>query len=121
MDALKKPGFDISEPTEEEIEKTIQKVQDQDNVTLSEDDAIKYTKLYEELKQWFLLEKNLESPDSIAEEVAEEIKDNLKNSQNLEIGQDQTQDIAEKSLSEIIPREKERIGKELKAIIAKYK
>lgn len=123
MDELTKSGFDIAEPTEEEIKKIIQKVQDQDNITLSEDDAIKYTKLYEELKQWFLLEKNLESPDSIAEEVAEEIKDNLKNSQDLEIGQgqDQAQDIAEKSLSEIIPREKERIGKELKAIIAKYK
>lgn len=113
-------SFVIPEPTEEEIENTIQKVQNQENVTLSKDDAINYTKLYEELKQWFLMEKNTISPESVVGEVAEEIKDTLQKNKGQEISSEQAYNIAEESLSVVIPREKERIGKELKAIIAKY-
>lgn len=116
-----KPDFDIPEPTEEEIEKTIQKVQDKEKVTLSKDDAILYTKLYEELKQWFLMEENIESTDSIAEETAEHIKERLEHNYKLEISKDQAQEIADESLDKVISREKERIGKELKAITARYK
>jgi len=118
---MDKSKFEISEPTDEDIQKIIQKVKDQEGILLSRDDAIRYAKLYEELKQWFLMEKNLENSDSIADETADEIQESIKKDYGLEIKEDLAQDIADKSLGEVISREKERIGKELKAIIAKYK
>ncbi len=120
MDELNKPNFDISEPTDEEIKKTIQKIQDQHDITLSNDDAIAYTKLYEELKQWFLIEKNLQSPDSIAEKIAEKMQGMIEESHGLEFSENEARIISDESLDTVIAREKERIGKELKNIIAKY-
>jgi dihydroneopterin aldolase len=114
-------NFSISEPTEKEIELTIKKVKDQYNIVLSNEDAISYAKLYEELKQWFLIEKNANSPESIVGEMAEEIKDTLQETKSQEISSEQSYKIAEDSLSIVIPREKEQIGRELKAIIAKYR
>lgn len=121
MDELNKPNFDISEPTDEEIKKTIQKIQDQHDITLSNDDAIAYTKLYEELKLWFLIEKNLQSSDSIAEEVAEKMQGMIEESHGLEVSEYEVRTISDESLDTVVAREKERIGKELKTIIAKYK
>ena len=114
-------NFSISEPTEKEIELTIKKVKDQYNIALSKDDAISYAKLYEELKQWFLIEKNANSPESIVAEMAKELKGTLQETKGQEISSEQSYNIAEGSLNIVIPKEKERIGRELKAIIAKYK
>lgn len=121
MDESNKLSFDISEPTEEEIKQTIQKIQDQYDIALPNDDAITYTKLYEELKQWFFIEKNLQSPDSIAEEVAEKMQGIIEENHGLEVSEDEAKNIVDESLDEVIAREKERIGKELKTIIDKYK
>jgi len=118
---MDKSKFKISEPTDEEIEKTIQKIKDQDGVVLSKDDAIQYTKLYEEMKQWFMMENNLETPDSIAGETSDAVQESIKTSYGLEIKEDLAQDIVDKSLGEVISRGKERIGKELKGIVANYK
>ena len=117
---MDKLSFNIPEPTDEEVEKTIQKIKDQKGVTLTQADASEYAKLYEEMKQWFLMDKNLESQDSIAGDTAGEIQKGIKESYGLEVKEDLAQDVADKSLSEVISREKERIGKKLKAIIAKY-
>lgn len=119
MDDLNKSNFDISEPTDEEIQKTIQKIQEKENVTLSRENAIKYTKLYEELRQWFLLEKNLESQDSISKEIAEEVKVILLKKQGQKLTEEQANEVANESLNVIISREKDRIASEIKAIILK--
>lgn len=118
---MDKISFNFPEPTDEAIEKTIQKIKDQEGVTLSKADAAEYAKLYEEIRQWFLIDNNLESQDSIAGETADEIQKGIKEGYGLEIKENLAQDIVDRSLKEVIVREKGRIGKELKAIITKYK
>ena len=111
----------LPEPTEEEINKTIEKVKTKYDVIISKEDAVKYTKLYYDLEQWFLIEKSANSPESITSEMGEEIKNFIKESRGDDISSDDAQGIAKASLNITIPREKERIGREIKAIIAKYK
>jgi len=120
MDKTNSDNFGIQEPSEKEIKETIEKVKIKYDVVISRKDAIEYAKLYNELSQWFLIEKNINSTDSITDEMAEEIKNILrkKRGQDLDIYDAQT--IAKESLNVIIPREKERIAKEIKAIIEKY-
>lgn len=117
MEDTNKFDFDLPEPTEVEIQETISKVKTKEGVTLTLKDAMDYTKLYEELRQWFLIEKNLESPDSISSKVVKEMKNRLKNGLKTK----QTQDMSEKSLSVVIQKEKQRISSGIRAIVAKYK
>ncbi len=121
MGKIKKEDFEIPEPNEEEIKKTIEKVKQKDGVTLSRVDAIEYTKLYSELGQWFLMQKNANSPDSIADEMGEKMKDILRRKRGQKLDIYDAQVIAKESLNILISREKERIGGEIRALIAKYK
>ncbi len=111
---------EITEPTEEEIKNTIEKVKNKYDIVISKDDAIKYTKLYNELSQWFMIEKNSKSPDSITDEMGKEIKSYLKQKRDQEVSPDEASRIAAASLKIVIPGEKERIANEIRAIIAKY-
>ena len=111
----------LPEPTEKEINKTIEKVKTKYDVVISKEDAVKYTKLYYDLEQWFLIEKTANSADGITDEIVMMIKNYIKESRGDDISSDDAQGIAKESLNITIPREKERIGREIKAIIAKYK
>lgn len=121
MSKINSSDFEIQEPSEKEIEETIEKIKEKENVVLSKDDAIKYFKLYKELGQWFLMEKNLDSPDSIADEMGEEMKDILRRKRGQELDIYDAQAISKESLNVIISREKERIREEIKGLIDKNK
>lgn len=111
----------IPEPTEEEIGQTIKKVNDKYDVVISKEDAIEYAKSYYDLQQWFLMEKNSNSPQSITKEMGVEIKSYIKETRGDDISLDDAQGIAKESLKITIPREKERLANEIRAIIDKYK
>jgi hypothetical protein len=111
----------IPEPTEEEIEQTIEKVKEKYNVVMSKEDAIKYAKSYYDLQQWFLMEKNSNSSHSITKEMGAEIKSYIKETRGDDVSLDDAQGIAKESLKITIPREKELLANEIRAIIDKYK
>lgn len=108
------------EPSDDEVKETIEKVKEKYDVVIQHDDATKYAKLYNELGQWFLMEKNIDSKDSITDEMAEEMQEVFRKKRSRELNTDDAQTISEESLKIIIPQEKERIKKEITAIIKKY-
>jgi uncharacterized protein YukJ len=121
MNKIKKEDFDIPTPDFEQIEKTIKEVKEKHDIRLSSKDAIEYFKLFNELGEWFLMEENIDSPDSITDEVGEEMKNVLRRRRGHELDIYDAQDLARSSLNKIIPQEKERIKNEINALIEKYK
>ena len=121
MNKITNNDFGMSEPNENEIKETIEKVKEKYDVVISEGDATKYAKLYNELGQWFLMEKNIGSKDSITDEMAEEMQEILSEKRGQELDTDDAQTISKESLNIIIPREKERIAEEIREIIVRYK
>ena len=111
----------MPEPSDEEIEQTISKIKEKYNIVLSKEDAVKYAKSYHDLQQWFLIEKNTDSPQSITKEMGTEIKSYIKETRGDDISLDDAEGIAKESLKITIPKEKERLADEIRAIIAKYK
>jgi len=121
MSKINHDDFGVCKPDKNDVKKTIEKVQKRYNIMISENDATEYTRLHNELEQWFLMEENIDSKDSIANEMTGEMKEILKGKRGLELGTDSAQAISKESLKIIIPREKEQIKKEITAIIEKYK
>lgn len=112
-------GPKIAEPTEKEIEETIEKVKSKYNIVLQRADAAKFAKLTEELGWWLTIEKNAEKPEVITDEMAKELQISIMKAKGANISLDEAYRQARKSLSFTIPIEKERIAKEMRSIIRK--
>ncbi|MCX6808993.1 MAG: hypothetical protein NTW50_05020 [Candidatus Berkelbacteria bacterium] len=67
-----------------------------------------------------MIEKDMDSPDSIIENVAKRIKDHAKQALNQEITIEDARTFAHKIAGANIPDEKERIATKMRAIIKKY-
>jgi hypothetical protein len=113
-------SFNVPEPTDEEIKVAIQNANKRYGITLSKKDAIKYVKLYRELKQWFWIEKNANKPNSITGKMAKGVQSYIKQKRKQNIPLKDAKDIAEESLDITIKYEKEKIATEINSIIAKY-
>jgi hypothetical protein len=113
-------GPKITEPTEKEIEETIENVKSRYDFVIQRDDAIKFTKLANELGWWITVEKSAEKPEEITNEMAKELQISIQKTKggNITIAEAYRQ--ARKSLFYTIPIEKDRIRKEMNAIIEKH-
>jgi hypothetical protein len=114
-------NFNIPEPTDEEIKVAIQNANKRYGITLLKKDAVRYVKLYRELKQWFWIEKNAHKPGSITGNMAKSMQHYIKEKRKQDIPLKDAKNIAEESLDTTIQVEKERIGLEINKIIEKYK
>ena len=114
-------GFNIPEPTDEEIKVAIQNANKRYGITLLKKDAVKYVKLYKELKQWFWLEKDAKKPGNITGNMAKSMQSYIREKRKQTIPLKDAKDIAEESFNVTIQSEKERIGLEINKIIEKYK
>jgi len=114
-------GPQIADPTEKEIKEAIDKVKTKYDVVISYADAIKFSKLTKELGWWMMVEKGLNNPDSITEEMAKEVQEFTKNHYDNKITLDEASTHAKESVAHIIPIEKERIAKEIRTIVSSYR
>lgn len=114
-------SFNMPEPTDEEIKVAIQNANKRYGITLLKKDAVRYVKLYRELKQWFWIEKNANKPGSITGNMARNMQHYIKEKRKQNIPLKDAKDIAEESLDVTIQNEKERIAIRISEIIDKYK
>ncbi len=114
-------GPQIPEPTEEEVKETIKNVEEKYEIIISKADAIKYTKLTNELIWWFATEKRSDLPESITEDMAKEIQDMVKKNRGKSITLEEAYSKARESLVLVTASEKDRVANEIREIIAKYK
>jgi len=114
-------GPKISEPTDEEINKTIEKVKNKYEVFITKEDAAILAKLYKELEWWFVVEKFSRSPKSISIDLAKEIRSYIKKVRGKDVTLDEAQVQAKQAVAVTIPKEKERVAKEIRTVIDKYR
>lgn len=114
-------GPQIAEPTTKEIEETVESVKTKYDIVISESDAINYFKLTKELTWWMMVEKGLNNPDSITEEMAKEVQEFTKDHYANEISLDEATKNAKDSVAHIVPIEKERIAEEIRTIVTNYR
>lgn len=113
-------NFNIPEPTDEEIKVAIQNANKRYGITLLKKDAVKYVKLYKELKQWFWLEKDAKKPGNITGNMAKNMQSYIKEKRKQNIPLKDAKDIAEESFDVTIQSEKERIATKISEIINQY-
>lgn len=114
-------GPQIAEPTEKEIEETIEKVKSKYDIVIQRDDAIGFTKLTKELSWWMIVEKGLKDPNAITKDMAKEVQRFTQKNYDNNITLDEASIHAKESVAHIIPVEKERIAEEIRTIVAQYK
>ena len=114
-------GPQIAEPTEKEIEETIDKVKSKYDIIIQQDDAIRFTKLTKELSWWMIVERGLKDPNAITKDMAKEVQKFTQKNYDNNISLDEASRHAKDSITHIIPIEKERIAEEIRTILAKYK
>jgi len=118
---IDKIGPQIPEPTDEEINDIIEEMKTKYEIFIQRDDAIRYIKLKKELGWWMTVEMNAEKPEAITEGMAKELQISIQKAKGANITLAEAYRQARKSLSYTIPMEKDRIAKELREIIKKYK
>lgn len=114
-------GPQIAEPTDNEINDTITELKEKYDIFITKDDAIKYWKLKKELGWWMAVEMNAEKPEAITDEVAKELQLSIQKTKGENITVAEAYRQARKSLSFTIPMEKDRIAKEMRKLIRKYR
>ena len=113
-------GPQIADPTDKEIEETIEKVKSKYDIIIQRDDAINFTKLTKKLSWWMIVERGLKDPNAITRDMAKEVQKFTRKNYNNNISLDEASRHAKDSITHIIPVEKERIAEEIRSIIAKY-
>lgn len=113
-------GPQISEPTDEEINAAIEKAKNKYEVFITREDAVTLAKLYKELEWWFVVEKFSLAPKSISIDLAKEIREHIKKTRNKDISLEEAHEEAKEAVKFTIPKEKERIANEIRAVIDKY-
>lgn len=114
-------GPKISEPTDNEINKTFEEAKRKYEIFIQRDDAVKYWKLKEELGWWIIVEKSSKTPGAITKEMTKEIQEFSKKNYGNDVTLTEAARQAKESVVHIVPIEKERIADKIRAIIAKYK
>lgn len=114
-------GPQVAEPTDDQINETIEELKAKYDIFIPKEDAVKYYKLKKALGWWMLVERGLKEPGAINIDIAKEIKDFAKERYGRVVSLEQAIQDAKKSIIEIIPVEKERLKKEITAILEKYR
>lgn len=117
MTNKKLSGPKISEPSEADIEATIERVEKKYDKVIHREDAVTLTKLYSELEWWFLVEKFSRAPKNVSIDSAKEIREYFHKNNGKDISLDEAQSYAKNALAKTILAEKERLAKEIKNII----
>jgi hypothetical protein len=117
----KQIGPQIGEPTDDEINETIEELKVKYEIFTPREDAAKYWKLKKELGWWMSVEMDSEEPEAITEDMAKDVRDTIRKNKGENITLDEAYRQAKKALSYTIPLEKDRIAKEMRKIIKKYK
>lgn len=109
-------GPRITEPTEDEITRTISDIKQKYDIIITSDEAIEYAKLTKEFNWWFELEQALGSSEELKKELIDEIKNEVKAEGHNTI----TDTEASSLLSFRIQKEKRSASEKAAAIIAKH-
>lgn len=113
-----KPQF--PEPTQEEIAKASEEFKNKFGKELSEEDAIKYADLRNELGYWIAQEKESEKEDCISKKLAEETQELFQKKLGKEITLKQAYLEAEKLFITAIADGKIKVTNEIRELINKY-
>jgi hypothetical protein len=114
-------GPQIPEPTDKEIDETVEKIKSKYDIVISINDAAKYAKLYKELEWWFLVEKFSREPKSIPIEAVKEIREYFKRKDGRDLTIDEAHKKARIALDLTVVVEKKRILDEMKKIFDQYR
>ncbi len=118
MKELDKPTFgpQIEEPTAEAIEHTMTEAKQRYGIELPRTEAIRFTKLTQELGWWLLIEGQLNNSGNVTEAIAQEVQAFIGKHHGRKITLEEAAQEARRS-SQAIAGEKERIGREIRTII----
>lgn len=111
----------MKKPTEEEIKKATEKLKNKYDIVVPKEAAEKYVKLIAELGFWIAIEKEFNAKETITENIVEYVKGYIKLKRGENISSEQAYLEANKTMMQAMPREKDRLANELRALIAKYK
>lgn len=105
------------EPTDSQIYKTRQAVINKYGVELPHEDAIRFARLVNELSWWIDIENDPDTTDKIVDEVTDNCKEIAQKDYDKKITNEESADCARVLLGTVAEKEKQRIGKEMTAII----
>ena len=110
----------ITEPTKEELDQTKKMLKDKYDLVVPKSDLIRLVNLIKELEPWLRPDKDPASPRKISEEMAIEFKELLKKVRGVDISVAQAHDEARGLFVITAYKEKERISKEMRAIMVTH-
>ena len=116
-----KLGPQIAEPNNDEINEMIADLKNKYDFFIPRDDAIKYWKLKEEFDWWRKAEKEARDPKVITKETTKEVQNLSKKYHSNDITLDEASYHAKDFMARAATIEKERIAKEINAIVTKYR
>jgi hypothetical protein len=116
-----KIGPQFVKPTDDEVNEVVTELKEKYEIFIPQEDAIRYWKLKKELGWWMSVEMNAEKPEAITDEMAKELQISIQKAKGANITLAEAYRQARKSLSYTIPMEKDRIAKEMRGIIKKYR
>jgi len=108
------------EPTKEELEQTKKMLKDKYDLVVPKPDLIRLVNLIKELEPWLRSDKASTSPTKISEEMAIEFKDLLKSARGVDISVTEAYEEARGLFVITAYKEKERISKEMRAIMVTH-
>jgi len=111
---------EITEPTDEELEQTKKMMKDKYYIIIPKPELVKMVNLIKELDWWITHDKGPASPRRITEEMAIEFKELPKKVRGIDIPVSEAYDEARSLLVMTAYKEKERISKEMRAIMVTY-
>lgn len=110
----------LPRPTEEEISQTKKMLVKEYDIVIPKSGLIKLTALIKELGWWLSHKRNPDSPIKVTEKMAVEFKDLLKDVRGIDIPLSESYDEARSLLVITEYKEKERLSKEIRAILVTY-
>jgi len=108
------------EPTKEELEQTKKMLKDKYDLVVPKPDLIRLINLIKELEPWLRPDKDPVSPRKITEEMAMEFRELLKAVRGIDIPIAEAYDEARSLLVITAYKEKERISREMRAIMVTH-
>jgi len=120
---MKKPKTtlpEISDPTDDQIEETRQRVNKRYDIVIHQEDAKKLAKLYDEIEWWFTVEKFSRSQRCISINTAKEIREYFKKVEGKDMTLDEAHDYSKNAYAKTMVARKEKIAREIKKLLNKY-
>jgi len=117
---MKDNKYNLSEPTAEELEQTKKMLLDKYDVVIPKPELVKIVSSIKELNWWLERKRDPNTPIKITEKAAIEFKDLLREVRGIDIPVTEAYDEARSLLVMTEYKEKERLSKEIRAILVTH-